>query len=62
VKAFAARAAELDCLGAAVLNIGIPTEKFEMLEENESTITVNVISTILLGLLLLPTLQSSAKK
>ena len=62
VKAFAKRAATLDCLDAAVLNAGIATEKFEILEDNESTITVNVISSVLLALLLLPTLRSSAKK
>ncbi len=61
VKAFAKRAASLDCLDAAVLNAGIATEKYETLEDNESTITVNVISSVLLGLLLLPTLRSSAK-
>ena len=62
VKAFAKRAATLDCLDAAVLNAGIATEKFEILEDNESTITVNVISSVLLALLLLPTLRFSAKK
>ena len=62
VKVFAKRAASLDCLDAAVLNAGIATEKYETLEDNESTITVNVISSVLLGLLLLPTLRSSAKK
>lgn len=62
VKAFAERAASLDCLDAAILNAGIATEKYEILEDNESTITVNVVSSVLLGLLLLPTLRSSAKK
>lgn len=62
VKKFAKRTASLDCLDAAVLNAGIATEKYEVLEDNESTITVNLISSVLLGLLLLPTLRSSAKK
>ena len=62
VKAFAKRAASLDCLDAAVLNAAIATTKYETSEDNESSITVNTISTVLLGLLLLPTLRSSAKK
>ena len=62
VKAFTKRAATLDSLDAVVLNAGIATEKYEVLEDNESTITVNVISSVLLGLLLLPTLRSSAKQ
>ena len=62
VKAFAKRAASLDCLHAAVLNAAIATTKYETSEDNESSITVNTISTVLLGLLLLPTLRSSAKK
>lgn len=62
MKVFAKRAATLDCLDAVVLDAGIATEKFEILEDNESTITVNVISSVLLGLLLLPTLRSSAKQ
>ncbi len=62
VKAFAKRAASLDCLNAAILNAAIATQKYETLEDNESSITVNAISTVLLGLLLLPTLRSSAKK
>ena len=61
VKAFAKRAASLDCLNAAILNAAIATTKYETLEDNESSITVNAISTILLGLLLLPKLRSSAK-
>ena len=56
VKTFPKRTASLDCLDAAVLNAGIATEKYEILEDNESTITVNGISSVLLGLLLLPTL------
>ena len=62
VKAFAARAAELDRVDVAVLNAGVATEQFEVSEDNENTITVNVISTALLALLLLPILRSSASK
>lgn len=62
VKAFAANVAKLDRVDAVVLNAGIATEKFELFEDNESTITVNVVSTTLLALLLLPTLRSFATK
>ncbi|KAL9075460.1 MAG: hypothetical protein Q9161_001532 [Pseudevernia consocians] len=43
VKTFAKRAASLDCLDAAVLNAGIATEIYEILEDNESTITVSTL-------------------
>ena len=62
IKAFTKRAATLDCLDAVILNTGIATEKYEVLEDNESTITVNVVSSVLLRLLLLPTLRSSSKQ
>ena len=61
-KEFAAKAATLDRLDAVVLNAGITTEKFEMFEDNESQVTVNVVSTVLLSLLLLPTLRASAER
>lgn len=62
MKVFAKRAASFNCLDVAVLNAGIATENFEVLEDNESTMTVNMISSTLLGLLFLPELRSSAKK
>ncbi|KAL1965183.1 hypothetical protein VTN77DRAFT_5937 [Rasamsonia byssochlamydoides] len=63
VKAFAARAAAtLDRIDVVVLNAGIATQKFEMFEDNESSITVNVVSTTMLVLLLLPILRSTAEK
>lgn len=62
VKQFCAKVAELDRVDVVVLNAGVVTPKFEIFEEDESTITVNVISTVLLMLLLLPTLRASAKK
>jgi len=57
VKEFCARAAQLDRIDAVVLNAGVATRKFEVFEGDESCITVNVISTMLLVLLLLPTLR-----
>ena len=61
-KEFSVKVAQLDRLDAVTLNAGIATEQFEILEDNESQITVNVVSTILLMLLLLPTLRASAAK
>ncbi|KAF2669534.1 NAD(P)-binding protein [Microthyrium microscopicum] len=60
VKEFAAKASKLDRLDILLENAGIATEKFTLLEDNESTITVNVVSTYLLALLLLPILKSTA--
>ena len=62
VKAFANRVAGLDRVDAVVENAGISTNKFSMAEKDESTITVNVVSTMLLALLLLPTLRKSAER
>ncbi|EJD48792.1 NAD(P)-binding protein [Auricularia subglabra TFB-10046 SS5] len=61
VQAFAARvSSQLDRLDAAVLNAGMATYKFELFEQDESTITVNVVSTMLLAALLLPALRRSS--
>lgn len=62
VKAFAASVAEFERVDAVVLNAGVGTPKFEIFEEDESTITVNVINTVLLMVLLLPTLRASAAR
>ena len=62
VQTFAANIAKLPRVDIAVLNAGVATEKYEVFEDNESTITVNVVSTTLLLLLLLPILRSSAAK
>lgn len=56
---FAARIEkELERLDVALLNAGITAGKFEMFEQDESTITVNVVSTFLLALALLPKLKA----
>lgn len=63
VTAFAERVNnELPQLDIALLNAGIATDKFKLVEGDESTITTNVISTFLLGMLLLPKLKETAKK
>lgn len=60
---FAARAEkELERLDIALLNAGISAGKFEVFEQDESTITVNVVSTFLLALALLPKLKATSVK
>ncbi|KAK3675237.1 hypothetical protein LTR78_004747 [Recurvomyces mirabilis] len=61
VKAFAKKAEGLKRLDIVIENAGINTSKFVKAGGNESTITVNVTSTFLLALLLLPKLQQSGK-
>lgn len=51
----------LQRLDKVVLNAGVATWNWELLEEHESTIMVNVISTTLLACLLLSVLQRSAR-
>ncbi|RFN43445.1 hypothetical protein FIE12Z_12324 [Fusarium flagelliforme] len=60
VKKFAARANALPRLDVVLANAGLATsDEFTMVEDNERTITVNVISTFLLFFLLLPKLRKS---
>ncbi|RDW73549.1 short-chain dehydrogenase family protein [Coleophoma cylindrospora] len=60
VQAFANRASSLDRLDIVVNNAGIVVYNFELAEDNESTITVNAVSQILLSLLLLPKLRETS--
>ncbi len=62
VKHFCSRAANLDRLDAVVENAGIATPTYTELEGMESTVTVNVTSTFLMALLLLPKLRADAIK
>ncbi|KAK7737463.1 hypothetical protein SLS53_006536 [Cytospora paraplurivora] len=63
VKTFAARAStELDRIDVVIENAGIAVNTKRIVEGHESTITVNVISTFLLALLLLPKLKETSKK
>lgn len=63
VKAFAARAStELDRIDVVLENAGIAVNTKRIVEGHESTITVNVISTFLLALLLLPKLRETSRK
>jgi retinol dehydrogenase 12 len=52
---------KLPRLDGFVANAGIETTKFEIAEGCESTLTVNVISTFVLAILVLPKLQETAK-
>ncbi|KAI9697179.1 MAG: hypothetical protein M1836_004743 [Candelina mexicana] len=63
VKAFAQRVdKELDRVDAAVLNAGLVMRNFKLSPEGwEETLQVNVLSTALLGILLLPKLKASKK-
>ncbi|OAL25423.1 hypothetical protein AYO20_10457 [Fonsecaea nubica] len=61
VKAFADRASKLSRIDVLLENAGIATGTYSVAEGHERTITVNVISTFLLALLLLPKLKATAK-
>lgn len=61
VKAFAQRVNGLKRVDGIIENAGKATDKFDLVGGNESTVTVNDVSTMLLALLLLPKLQESAK-
>ena len=61
VLAFGDRVAKLPRLDVAILNAGISTSKFSTAEGYERTLTVNVINTMLLGLLILPTLKANRR-
>jgi retinol dehydrogenase-12 len=60
VKEFVRKAEGLKRLDAVVENAGIATNKYTLFEDNESTITTNVVSTFLLGLMILPKLRETA--
>ncbi|KAI1618568.1 short-chain dehydrogenase/reductase [Exophiala viscosa] len=62
VKAFASRASELPRIDVLLENAGIAASKFQFAEGHERTVTVNVISTFLLALLLLPKLKATSKE
>lgn len=62
VKQFAAKAEKLDRLDVLLENAGIAKTEYSVMEDNESSITTNVVSTFLLGLLLLPKLRESGQK
>ncbi|CAH0057330.1 unnamed protein product [Clonostachys solani] len=63
VKAFASKATdELERIDAVIENAGVALDQFVLAEGHESSVTINVYSTFLLGILLLPKLRESAAK
>lgn len=62
VKDSAKKAQSLDRLDVLVENAGIVTSKWNMTEDNESTITTNVVSPMLHAMLLLPKLRETVVK
>lgn len=63
VRAFAARAtSELERVDVLLNNAGVAMASWNVAEGHESTITVNVISTFLLTLLLLPKMRETATR
>lgn len=61
VKAFGERVKTLKRLDAVIENAGKNTMNYFEVAGNESTITVNVVSTFLLALLVIPKLQETAR-
>jgi len=64
VQAFAKRASEeLERVDGLIQNAGVWLDKdFEMVEGNETTMTVNVVNTLLLGVLMMPKMMESARQ
>ncbi|KAJ3125387.1 hypothetical protein HK098_000334 [Nowakowskiella sp. JEL0407] len=63
VKQFAARVeSELDRIDIFIANAGVAHPHYSTAEDNEATITVNVVSTFLLSALILPKLKAVAAK
>ncbi|KAH8653628.1 hypothetical protein BX600DRAFT_489307 [Xylariales sp. PMI_506] len=62
VVSFAARAeAELERIDALIENAALALDRWSLAEGHETSTTINVYSTFLLGILLLPKLKESAK-
>ncbi|KAF7896530.1 hypothetical protein EAF00_006544 [Botryotinia globosa] len=57
---FCEKAKTLPRLDVMLLNAGILTKEYRVVEDNESTITVNVVSTFLMAFLLMPKLKETA--
>ncbi|KAK3065014.1 hypothetical protein LTS18_013664 [Coniosporium uncinatum] len=60
VLAFGDRLKALPHLDAFIANAGVDTTRFERFEGNESMLTVNVISTLLIAMLALPKLRETS--
>jgi NAD(P)-dependent dehydrogenase (short-subunit alcohol dehydrogenase family) len=62
VKMFAEKIRALDRVDAVIENAGVAQLEWSVAEGLESTLTVNVVSTMLLAAMVLPKLQECAKK
>ena len=62
VLEFVGRATKLQRVDALIANASIATLKYTLAEDNESTLTVNVISTFLLVLAMLPKMNETAEE
>ena len=62
VKANAERLSKLERVDVLLENAGMVTFQFRLAEDNESSITTNVVSPLLHGILMLPKLRETAKK
>lgn len=62
MKAFCKRVGGLERVDAIVENAGVATPVFELAEGMEMTVTVNVVSTFLMALLVLPKLRECAAR
>ena len=61
VQAFATRAkTELPRLDVFIANAGINSHEFNLIEDNEAMVTINLVSLFLLGFLLYPMLRETA--
>ncbi|QDS76180.1 hypothetical protein FKW77_008014 [Venturia effusa] len=56
------KASTLPRLDVLLENAGISTRRFELSEDNESTMSTNILSTFFLAFLLLPRLKETARK
>jgi retinol dehydrogenase-12 len=61
VKSFVALAEGLERLDAVIANAGVMPSSFVLAEGTENTIKVNVLSTLLLALMIVPKLRDTAK-
>jgi len=61
VLAFATKVETLERLDVVIENAGVYLYEFGMLEEDEATVTVNVVSTMLLAMILLPKMRETRR-
>ena len=62
VEAFAARVSALDRLDGLIANAGVAMSEFRLVEGVETSVMVNVVSTMLLAFRTLPKLRESARR